>query len=485
MEDELILALVFFGVGALMGAAMAGYLYRIRYREMIADGLERAIRDTLTGVYNRSFLATTEEVYDSVLVLDLDRFKQINDVAGHAVGDAVLVEVSSRIQSVIRGSDRLVRLGGDEFAILMQTCTNQPCSFIDSACNVPGAIAQKIQDVISKPLLIQSDHYQVSASIGFYCIEKGDSLDEAIIKADMAMYIAKQRLRENLSTSSIQVFSSSIASEMQQREQQEQELQDAIANGELELWYQPIVDLQSHTGKYLLAGFPVIGFEALVRWRHPIKGLISPAYFIPIAERAGLSYQIAKFVMMEAYWKVGIWSTTLKHPFKIGINLSTGDLSNPTIVKSISTLLKNNHIPPAFVTIEMTERWVGAISPAEVKAKAEFVKRLGASLSLDDFGTGQNTLIYLTLGIFDTLKIDREFVSGNDTTNDKALILCGLIGAIAHHKGIKVVAEGVETVGQARTLREHGIDMAQGYYFAKPMPPKDIESSILYDFKNS
>ncbi|MGP1371563.1 MAG: putative bifunctional diguanylate cyclase/phosphodiesterase [Almyronema sp.] len=430
------------------------------YKQAEAQLRQQATTDTLTRISNRSILEAADlENINAVLFVDLDKFKNINDRVGHKIGDLVLIEIAQRLQSAVRPCDRVIRWGGDEFVILISDrCGEQ--------VNLAYDTAEQIVAKIEQPIQLEMREYLLSASIGVYRLPPEPiPLEQAIRRADAAMYEAKQLRRQEPMMPAIARFDESILLKMQERDHWEEDLRTAIEQQHLVLYYQPIVDLQAED-------FPIIGFETLLRWQHPEHGLIYPDFFIPIAERSGLIHLISQYVLRRAYDQAIQWSSP-NCPIKMGINLCVDDLSHSTFLSAIEETLNQKAIGTSCIFFEITETSISDIAISEVRAAAHQIKKIGGNLSLDDFGTGRNTLCCLQWNVFDSIKIDRSFVSGAEAMPK----ICQLVTSLAHGLDLEVVAEGVETAEQAHMLKSFGVKYAQGYYFGKPHPPAVIEQT--------
>ncbi|MBI4983785.1 MAG: EAL domain-containing protein [Rhodocyclales bacterium] len=426
--------------------------------------LRLAYHDALTNLPNRISLhermqqvialARRDRTRFALLLIDLDRFKQINDTLGHHVGDELLIEVGRRLTESVRDSDIVARLGGDEFVVVLNAQESQ-----DSATRA----AETIVAVLSTPFAIAKHELRTSPSIGI-CLfpDDADELDELIKHADVAMYQAKAqgRGRYCFFTPQMQVAVSS-------RMVIEQELRVALAEGQFELHYQPQLDLR--TGR-------IFGVEALVRWRHPQRGLVSPADFIPIAEEIGIIDGIGDWVIDEACRQMQAWRQRGLGELSLSINLSAGQFLDKHLPERIRNTARAAGIPTASIDLEVTETMAMA-SPNETIAVLHGLRREGISLSIDDFGTGYSSLAYLKLLPFNTLKIDRAFVKDIETDPDDAGI-CDVTVLLAHKLGRETIAEGVETEGQLKFLLSIGCEKIQGYLISKPLPAAAAEAFI-------
>jgi diguanylate cyclase (GGDEF)-like protein len=421
----------------------------------------QAMHDSLTGVPNRRLfldrlaqaLARTDREQGSVAVLflDLDRFKPINDSLGHEAGDQVLAGVAGRLLEILRPSDSVARLGGDEFMML--------CEHIDSE-HQAVAIAQRALETISAPLPVAGRELSVTASIGIALGRTGQSTASGLIRdADMAMYRAKQ------TGSRFSLFDAGMQVRALDRLDMEEELHQAVENGEFRLVYQPQVRLQ--TGE-------LFGVEALLRWEHPVRGLLSPEEFIGVAEETGLIVAIGNWVLDEACAQLKLWRTDLprSRDLSVSVNVSARQLAEPGFVELVELALQRTEVDPADLRLELTETAV-VVDPDAAAATLERLKDLGVGLSVDDFGTGYSSLSLLSRFPVDGLKIDRTFVRDVTSGGRGRRVVAALLG-MADEMGLDVVAEGVEDERQPRELRALGCESAQGFLFERPQPAEDI-----------
>jgi diguanylate cyclase (GGDEF)-like protein len=423
-----------------------------------------ATHDVLTGLPNRVILhdrleqaiahATREQHEFAVLLLDLDRFKVINDSLGHGAGDELLKEVAQRLKGVVRSIDTLVRLGGDEFVIVMAS--------IQSRDQVP-AIATRAIEVLKPPIRLQGVDVRTSASIGiaFYPSD-GVTVELLLAHADSAMYSAKQSAH-----GTYQCFATSTSTSTRDRVKFESELHAALAAGQFELHYQPKVDTAS--GR-------VHSAEALIRWRHPVHGLLLPGDFIPIAEECGLLDSIGEWVLGEACRQAKLWQRHADRPLRVAVNVSPSQFRLGSLVEMVRKALMAAELEPRFLEIELTETAV--MSNAEESIYIlESLSRLGVLISVDDFGTGYSSMSYLRRFPIDKLKIDRAFVKEMTSRPEDASIVRAMV-SLAHSLNLKVVAEGVETGDQLALLQQLGCDQYQGFHFSAALPPKEFERLI-------
>ncbi|MBI4986207.1 MAG: EAL domain-containing protein [Rhodocyclales bacterium] len=420
-----------------------------------------AFHDPLTGLPNRSLLqdrlqhaierARRESGRLAVVFVDLDRFKGINDTLGHDVGDKLLQQVAQRIRSHLRSMDTVARMGGDEFVILLEDLKEpEHCAVLASA--VIGDISQ--------PLAIQGHTIHVGASLGIASFpEDGDDAVTLMKHADTAMYAAK-----TAGKGTYRFFRSEMMALATLRMQLELDLRHAIANGELELHYQP---------KVAIVSGEVHGVEALVRWRHPTRGLVAPGDFIPVAEDTGQIVALGDWVLQEACRQAALWQAQGLTP-TIAVNVSAKQLQHNALAERIVELTGAHGIPPSRLQIELTESVLMA-DPAKAAGILAHLRAIGATVAVDDFGTGYSSLAYLRRLPIDVLKIDRSFVMNADQNDVDAQIVRTII-ALGQSLRMTVVAEGVETEAQARLLGELGCEIAQGYFYARPQPAAALTS---------
>ncbi len=423
--------------------------------------LELAQTDILTGLPNRAFFLEQLEDADSyerrgsgafsILMLDLDRFKNVNDSLGHAAGDALLRQVALRLKSAIRSTDVLARLGGDEFAIIQAECDDQRTGSID--------LATRISKLIAEPFLLQGNQVEVGTSIGISMApEHGSDQEQLLKKADLALYRSKSAGRNCFT-----LYDEAMSAELEARNTLESDLRDAVARCQFELHYQPFFDVQTGQRR---------GLEALVRWRHPTRGLIPPDQFIPLAEETGLIVPLGEWVLRRACDDATSWPADIK----VAVNLSPVQLKQAELFDVIRSALRSCGLPPERLEIELTES-VLLERAVENHALMERLKGIGISLTLDDFGTGYSSLSCLTAFPFDKIKIDKSFI-GNLANGHKSSAIISSIVALARGIGMSVTAEGVETHEQFERLRTLGVNFAQGYLLGRPMPLGDSKVSL-------
>jgi len=429
-----------------------------RYQETLEF---QAWHDALTHLPNRHLLRrrlqeTIEKARPGstpfwVAFLDLDNFKLVNDTLGHTLGDLVLQQVAKRLQDALHAHDIVARRGGDEFVFIL---------FDDEPPRNALATLHRIMSAVSRPLKLESQRFFPACSIGVAIHPKDGNDPELLIqRADMAMYHAKEQGRNNY-----QFYSEALQEQATRRVELEGDLRAALANDEFELHYQPQVSLRS--------GQPT-GMEALVRWRHPERGLIPPAQFIPLAEETGLIVPLGEWILRTACRQARKWREDGLPPLRVAVNLSARQFNDQQLPTLIHCLLQDNMLPPELLELELTETLV----MRDVKAASVILhklKALGVVLSLDDFGTGYSSLAQLKRFPLDVIKIDRSFVS-NITLNRSDDTIVDTIIKLAHNLGMLALAEGVETPEQETFLREHGCDVMQGYRISIPLPADDLE----------
>jgi diguanylate cyclase (GGDEF)-like protein len=411
-----------------------------------------AQNDALTNLPNRRHLSACIEdaiVHAQrvgVLFIDLDRFKRVNDMLGHAVGDQLLEQAGRRLTHCVAGSDVVARLGGDEFAIVLAPL-GDPADAAGIAARVIAALAM--------PFHLQGQEIFVSASVGIACYpQDGENADMLLKCADMAMYSAKNSGRNNF-----QFYMAEMNEKAAQRLRLENQLRLALDRGQFHLHYQP---------KAALAGGAIEGFEALLRWHHPELGQVAPLDFISILEDTGLIIPVGEWVIAEVCRQLNQWSGSGQRALPVAINLSVRQLQQAGLAATVERIVSQAGVDPRLLEFELTESMLMADPEAAVATLLE-LKGLGMRLSVDDFGTGYSSLAYLKRFPLDALKIDRTFVRDLPHDLDDAAITRAVI-RLAHSLGLEVVAEGVETVEQLRVLDEYGCDQIQGYYIARPLP---------------
>lgn len=434
--------------------AYAALADEVREREALQEELShQALHDPLTDLGNRTYfqgeLAHAQRDRDAVAViyLDLDGFKEINDLLGHDAGDLLLCEVSERLVKHVRPNDRVARLGGDEFAVLLR-------GLRDPA--VATEIAERLVAALQMPVRIAGQPTRVGVSLGI-ALGEGELDPDALTRnADLAMYAAKQDGRR-----AVRVYDPSMRTEPLAREELAADLEAALDGDELELNYQPIVDLRSDA---------VVGLEALVRWRHPRRGLLSPGEFLPIAEEKGLMVAIGRKVLAAACREAQGWtrlSSTQPAPW-VSVNVAGEQIEEPAFIDDIAAALERSGLDPDRLVIEISERAVQDFGRPVAGAVAR-IRELGAHAALDDFGTGYSALSSLRFLPIDILKIDKSFVD-RITAEEDGWRLAEAVFKLGEHLGLTTIAEGVEERPQLEALKRMRCPLVQGYHVSRPLP---------------
>jgi diguanylate cyclase (GGDEF)-like protein len=426
-----------------------------------------AFHDSLTELPNRNFLskhlsdllknnALDKSANFAVLFLDLNRFKNINDSLGHTVGDLLLVNVARRLKNVIRNDDVVARFGGDEFAIVLNNIAN-----IEQVIK----LAERMQTTLSAPFILNGRRIFSSSSIGIAMSNSGyENVEDILRDADIAMYYAKEH-GEGLA-----VFNQEMHTKAVSLMQTESDLRYALERREFFLTYQPIVELNSAE---------LVGFEALIRWNHPTRGMVPPMEFIPLCEDTGLILPITFWVIREACEQIKKWHIKMPHnnSISVSVNISGKHFAESDLVEQIKQILTETGINPHCLKLEITE--------SEVMANAENVidmlkqlKALGLQLMIDDFGTGYSSLSYLHRFPTNTLKIDRSFVGKMDESNENCEIVKTIL-SLADTLNLSVIAEGIETSQQFGLLISLGCEYGQGYLFSRPLPANEAEALLV------
>jgi diguanylate cyclase (GGDEF)-like protein len=439
------------------------------FNEMVGKIVEReqritqlAFNDVLTGLPNRtmfqqqldhSFRASEGSGGLFALhCLDLDQFKVINDTLGHPAGDALLVEAGRRVQQAARGHF-VARLGGDEFVVLQRVGDDR---------NAIDRLAREILETMAQPLNIDGNEFAPSTSIGIAIApQDGEDGGTLLRNADLALYRAKEAGRGTFA-----FFEESLNERAQQRRQLESDLRLALERGEFELFYQPLFDLEQNC---------ICSFEALLRWRHPQRGLVSPVEFVPVAEDTGLIVPIGAWALREACARAALWP----HEIRVAVNVSAVQFHRGALHETILRALADSGLAPNRLEVEITESIF--LEGGETTLRLlHALRALGVRIALDDFGTGYSSLSYLQSFPFDKLKIDRSFIH-NLLTRDGATAIVRAITELAHALGIETTAEGVEETAQLMELRAHGCSSVQGFLFAEPMSAGDVDKLFRED----
>ena len=421
-----------------------------------------ADHDALTGIGNRSFLHTKleealarlrrrQETF-AILMLDLDGFKHVNDTLGHAAGDELLKALAQRLSASLRETDILARLGGDEFAIIQGSDENQREAAI--------ALAIRLLDIVAEPFDLDGRRVTVGTSIGIaFAPEDGSSAGELLQNADLALYRVKSEGRNNF-----RFFEAEMSQGASERLQLISDMRAALTRKEFELYYQPVFDAKTSQP---------CGVEALVRWRHPVNGLMSPDRFIPLAEETGLMEPLGEWILEQACTDAALWPEHIK----VAVNLSAVQFRSGRLFEVILCALVESGLPPERLELEITE--TALMQNVESNsAVIQQLKNIGISIALDDFGTGYSSLSYLTTFPFDKIKIDKSFTQGLSNRAECAAIVASVL-TLARGLDMTVTAEGVETKQQFELLRIAGVHQMQGYLFARPGPLAELNFSAL------
>jgi diguanylate cyclase (GGDEF)-like protein len=420
-----------------------------------------AYHDVLTGLPSRNLLLDrlTQALTNAhrhrnrlgVLFIDLDHFKNVNDSLGHHAGDILLKQVAAMFSACMREGDTVARLGGDEFVVILESMAAEDDAWI---------VSQKILQLLTTPLTIENHEILVTCSIGIALYPKdGEDAKALLQSADGALYLAKNKGRNNAQFCTAEM--NTIALE---RLTLENDLRKAINRQEFLLHYQPRVDIVSGE---------ITGMEALVRWQHPVQGLLYPTQFIPVAEESGLIVPLGEWVLRTACKQNKAWQLAGLKPVNIAVNLSARQFKQQDLVELIICILKETELDPSYLELELTESMVMQNIEATIATLNKF-KAIGVKLSIDDFGIGYSSLNYLKHFPIGFLKIDRSFVRDVTTNRDDAII-AKIIISMAHDLGLKVIAEGVETEEQKSFLCLHSCDEMQGYFFSVPIPAEEFE----------
>jgi diguanylate cyclase (GGDEF)-like protein/PAS domain S-box-containing protein len=446
------------------------YFRDITGRKLAEMEIERlAFYDPLTGLPNRRLLhdrlqqalaaSARHDKYGAVLFIDLDDFKTLNDTQGHNVGDLLLLEVAHRLLGCVREKDTVARLGGDEFVVLLCELSAEP----EQAAAQAEAVSDKILAAISRPYALKNYEYHCSTSIGVSLFRNQDNTEDELLKrADTAMYQAK-----NAGRNTMRFYDPAMQAALAARAQLEHDLRRAQAENQLQIYYQMQTDHAGH----------IMGAEALIRWQHPQRGLITPGQFIPLAEESDLILFIGQWVLEAACSQLKAWeSDPLTSELQLAVNVSARQFRQPDFALQVSQTLSRHALKPARLKLELTESLVlDNIEGAIVKMQA--LRQIGVRFSMDDFGTGYSSLAYLTRLPLDQLKIDQSFVHNIGVQHSDAIIVQTIIG-MAKNLGLEVIAEGVETEAQRAFLEQHGCYLCQGYLFGKPVPVDEFVARL-------
>ncbi len=434
--------------------------YAIERKRTELELVRLAQFDQLTGLPNRSLLrervnhalarAMRSGSGVATLILDMDRFKEINDMLGHEVGDKLLVEAAKRIRASVRDQDTVARLGGDEFAVVLEG--------VSEAREVLPVI-ERIVDSLRKVTNLDGHEVNASSSIGIAMYpENGNNLSELLRAADLAMYQAKSTGR-----ACYQFFADAMQEEAQSRRALEWALRRAVEANEFQLVYQPQICLRSGA---------VIGVEALIRWMHPTRGLLTPYHFIGALEEFGLINELGEWVLNTACEQIRRWHAMELQPMRISVNVSAQQFEDPMLLDKIRSALAETALSPELLELELTESCLMS-DPAQAGALLREIRKVGVRIAIDDFGTGYSSLTYLNEFPLNALKIDKSFVQSIESS-DRGGPISNMIIGLGQNLGLEVIAEGVETEVQLEYMRDHGCDIAQGYLYARPESPTDL-----------
>ncbi|MGE5466760.1 MAG: putative bifunctional diguanylate cyclase/phosphodiesterase, partial [Ignavibacteria bacterium] len=438
---------------------------RARERKIV----ELAFYDPLTALPNRRLFmdrlsqaavaSARSGEFGAVLLLNLDRFKILNDARGYTAGDELLNAVATRLRASLRETDSAARLGGDEFVVLLERLNRDALA----AANIAEGIAEKLRSAISMPAVVGGKAHHITPSIGITLFhDPRDDAETLLRQADLALYQAKAAGRDT-----IRFFSPEMQAAVEARAEMEAGLRRALAEGELELHYQPKVELRRGV---------MVGAEALIRWNDRSGSLVRPDVFIPLAEETGLIVPIGEWVIETACQQMATWRRAGLPAPRIAVNVSPRQFQQENLAQVVAQALRLNDLEGEALELEVTESAVMG-SPEETAAILHELKRLGVRISLDDFGTGYSSLGHLKRFPIDTLKIDRSFVR-DITTDPEDAAIAAMIIALAHNLKRTVVAEGVETEAQLKFLQQRRCDEMQGYFFSRPLPAAQFTSLL-------
>lgn len=469
LRVQLILGIVALIAGTLAGATLVVRTRQLEHNIEQRKQAEARIRhlahhDALTNLPNRTLLeqrladALAEARRNgrmlALMYLDLDRFKRVNDGAGHALGDQMLQAVVERLTAIVPEADIIARVGGDEFAVLLREISR-----VQDAVDV----ADRILEGLRRPLTVDHQEFHTTASMGISLYPNdAEEVDTLLRYADVAMYRAKEQGGDNY-----QLNTPAMNAQMVDRVALESDLRRALEHGELVVYYQPQVDITSEQ---------IVGVEALVRWQHPERGLTLPADFIPLAEESGLIVPLGAWVLRTACAQAKAWQEAGLAPIRVAVNLSARQFQQGDLMETVRLVLQETGLDPHYLELEITES-VAVRDIDFTTAMLSELKEMGVQIAIDDFGTGHSSLNYLKRLPIDDVKIDRSFVGDLDIDpNDAAIV--GSVIAMTHELNLRAVAEGVETKEQLAFLRERQCDLAQGFLFARPMPADAAEQMI-------
>lgn len=449
--------------GNIVGAI--GLIRDITERKTAEQQIEyQAYHDALTGLANRRLfqehltlalaLAQRRRRTVAVLFLDLDHFKVVNDSLGHSVGDALLKQVATRLRSAVRDGDTVARVGGDEFTIVLQDLSDRDDAEI---------VAKKVLRTIAQPIEVNEHRLYVTTSIGITVFpDDGDDAEELLKNADSAMYRAKAEGRNTY-----HISTKELSRSMQERMTLESNMHGAMERNEFEIWYQPQIDLRTRR---------VVGMEALLRWKHPSRGIIPPAEFISVAEERGFIVVIGDWVLRKACEQANALRQRGYRDLRVAVNISPRQFREQTLVARVEAAIEESGIDPSFLELEITE----GVAMENVELTFDVLtqlRKLGITIAIDDFGTGHSSLSYLKRFPIDALKIDRGFVEDLPDRFEDAAIVKAVV-QLAQGLNLRVIAEGVERHEQLEFLQSHGCREIQGYLFGMPMRLPDLEKMM-------
>lgn len=440
-------------------------------KEKQDTSMYRSINDPLTGLPNRILFkdrlnsamaqARRNRQVLAVLLLGLDRFKVINDSLGHTMGDRLLQQTAARLSQLMRKSDTVARLEGDQFAVLAMDIGKD-----ENAARV----SQKILEIFIKPFIIGGHELHATASIGIATFPNdGEDAEALIINADTAMHRAKENGKNTY-----RLYTPEMNSKALQRLELENSIRRAMERGEFEVFYQPKVNIKTGI---------IGGFEALVRWRHRERGLVSPAEFIPLAEETGLIIPIGEWVLRTACEQNRQWMDAGYPPLRVAVNISARQFQQKNLVERVDQVLQETGLHPSWLELEITESLAMQDAEFTIKMLRDFKER-GITISLDDFGTGYSSLNYLKRFPLNNLKIDQSFIRNITTDSDDEAIASAVI-VLAQNMKLQVIAEGVETEEQLAMLRDRQCNEMQGYLFGKPVPADEFEKLLKIHFNQN
>jgi diguanylate cyclase (GGDEF)-like protein/PAS domain S-box-containing protein len=423
----------------------------------------QALHDDLTGLANRTLLsdrvshalawAGRRKSKVAVLFMDVDNFKFVNDTLGHGAGDRLLIEVATRIKASVRPGDTVARPGGDEFAVLLEEVEGTPEAEV---------IAERIARELRSPCHFEGHELFITVSIGIAVDDGGERAADLLREADAAMYHGKEEGKDRRVT-----FRPSMSGRWQERLEMETNLRRAIEREELTVHYQPMIRAGTRE---------IFGAEALVRWEHPERGLVSPAEFVPLAEETGLISQIGARVLREACEKAKRWREQFLTPFEISVNVSARQFRRTDFVEDVSKALAESGLEAGALTLEITETTAMGDAPAALSMLRR-LRNLGVKIAMDDFGTGYSSLSYLRHFPMDSIKIDRSLVKNLEPESQNSAIILSVV-MLSHAMGLAVTAEGVETEDEYAEIRDLDCDSVQGFFFYRPMPAEEFEETL-------